>query len=233
MHQRLYSSWIFEQLPNNQRGATVFHSHRRPRVSPPVAASIKRCCNDRGHNHPHQTRVQGNRKSINNIVKGSMNAFNSLLSRNSGGGERQGDQQDNLTYDPAGRSFKEPDMVMIDPTGQLQRHLAVTTITQQDIDQLGLTQQPAATAFGAAGGMGVATVVVGTAEWRGSQAQPPRKTRGGGNPPQAPTEYSGIGAALRRLGHNMYDPEIIAAELKLKAALTATRPSAPPSMIFQ
>ncbi len=85
-HQQLHSSWIFEQLPNNQRGATVFHLHHRPRVLPPVAASIKCGRNDHGHNHPHQTRVRGNGKSINNIVKGSMNAFNSLLGRNSGGG---------------------------------------------------------------------------------------------------------------------------------------------------
>jgi hypothetical protein len=92
---------------------------------------------------------------------------------------------------------------MIDPTGQLQQHLAVTKITQQDVDQLGPTQQPAATAVGAAGGMGVATAVVGAAEEWGAQAQPPRETRGVGNPPQAPTEYSGIGAALRCLGHNM------------------------------
>jgi hypothetical protein len=61
--------------------------------------------------------------------------------------------------------------------------------------------------------MGVFTVVVGMAEGRGAQAQPPKETRGGGDPPQAPTEYSGIGAALHCLGHNMYNPEIIAAEL--------------------
>ena len=63
----------------------------------------------------------------------------------------------------------------------------------------------------------MSTVVVGAAEGRGAQAQPPRETRGGGNPPQAPTEYSGSGAAHRCLGHNMYDPEIIAAELKLQS----------------
>jgi hypothetical protein len=146
-----------------------------------------------------------------------MNTFNSLLGRNSGGGEQQGDQQDNLTYHPAGGLLEEPDAVMIDPTGQLQQHLVVTTITQQDIDQLGPTQQSAATAVGAAGEMGVSTAVVGTAEGRGAQAQPLRKTRGRGNPPQAPTEYSGIGAALCCLGPNMYNPEIIAAELKLQS----------------
>ncbi len=32
-----------------------------------------------------------------------------------------------------------------------------------------------------------------------------------------PTKYSGIGAALCCLGHKMYDPEIIAAELKLQS----------------
>jgi hypothetical protein len=106
---------------------------------------------------------------------------------------------------------------MIDPTGQLQQHLAVMMITQQDVNQPGLTQQPAATAAGAAGGMGVSTAVVGIAEGRGAQAQPPTETRGGDDPPQVPTEYSGIGAALCCLGHNMYDPEIIAAELKLQS----------------
>ncbi len=65
-----------------------------------------------------------------------------------GGGEQQGDQQDNLTYHPAGGLFEEPDTVMIDPTGQLEQHLVVTTITQQDVDHLGPTQQPDATAVG-------------------------------------------------------------------------------------
>ncbi len=69
----------------------------------------------------------------------------------------------------------------------------------------------------------MSTVVVGTAEGRGAQAQPPRETRGGGNPPQAPTEYSGIGAAHRCLGHNMYDPEIIAAELKLQSNINGNQ----------
>jgi hypothetical protein len=41
----------------------------------------------------------------------------------------------------------------------------------------------------------------------------------GATPPQALTEYSGIGAALHCLGHNMYDPEIIAAELKLQSKI--------------
>ncbi len=109
-----------------------------------------------------------------------------------GGGEQQGDQQDNLTYHPAGRSFKEPDAVMIDPTGQLQQHLAVTMITQQDDDQLDPTQQPVATAVSAAGGMGVSTVVVGTAEGRGAQAQPPRETRGRGNPPRRQQSTQGL-----------------------------------------
>jgi hypothetical protein len=112
---------------------------------------------------------------------------------------------------------------MIDPTGQLQQHLAVTTIIQQDVDQLGPTQQPTATAVGTAGGMGVSTAVVGAAEERGAQAQPPRETRGGGNPLQVPTEYSGIGAALRCLGHNMYNPKIIAAELKLQSNINGNQ----------
>jgi hypothetical protein len=123
-----------------------------------------------------------------------MNTINSLLGRNSGGGA-QGDE-DTLAYNPAGVSFEEQDAVFIDPNGQLQEHLAATTITQQDVNQLGPTQQPAATAVGAAGGIGMATVV-GAAEGMVAQAQPPGQAAGVGNPPQAPTEYSGLEARPR------------------------------------
>ncbi len=77
-------------------------------------------------------------------------------------------------------------MVFIDPNGQLQDHLAATTITQQDVNQLGPTQQPAATAVGAAGGMGVATAI-GAAGGMVAQAQPPGGAAGIGDPPSGPT----------------------------------------------
>jgi hypothetical protein len=97
------------------------------------------------------------------------------------GGGAQGDDN-TLAYNPAGVSFKEQDAVFIDPNGQLQEHLAATRITQQDVDQLGPTQQPAATVVGAAGGMGVATAV-GAAGGMVAQAQPPGGAAGIGNLP--------------------------------------------------
>jgi hypothetical protein len=81
--------------------------------------------------------------------------------------------------------FEEQDTVFVDPNGQLREHLAATMITQQDVDQLGPTQQPAATAVGVAGGMGMATVV-GVAGGMVAQAKPPGGTAGVGNPPPGP-----------------------------------------------
>ncbi len=107
-------------------------------------------------------------------------------------------------------SFEEPDAVGIDPSCQLQEHLAATTITQQDVNQLGPTQQPAAMVNGVAGKMG-------------AQTQPPRQAGGIGNPPQAPTEYSGLEAALCCLGHNMHNPGTITAELKLQSKINGNQ----------
>ncbi len=114
--------------------------------------------------------------------------------------------------------FEEQDVVFIDPNGQLQEHLAATMITQQDVNQLGPTQQPTATAVGMAGGMGMATAV-GAAGGMVAQAQPPGGAAGIGNPPQVPTEYSDLAAALCCLGHSMYDPGTIAAELRLQSKI--------------
>jgi hypothetical protein len=79
--------------------------------------------------------------------------------------------------------FKEQDVVFIDPNGQLQEHLAAMMITQWDVNQLGPTQQPTATAVGMAGGMGVATGV-DTAGGMVAQAQPPGGAASVGNPPR-------------------------------------------------
>jgi hypothetical protein len=81
---------------------------------------------------------------------------------------------------------------MIDPTGQLQQHLAVTTITQQDVNQLVPTQQPAATAVGAAGEMGVSTAVVGAAEGKGPKPDHQGKQGAGATPPRCQQSTQGL-----------------------------------------
>jgi hypothetical protein len=129
-----------------------------------------------------------------------MNAVNNLLGRNSGGNKPQGDE-DTLAYNQGGVSFEE-EVVIIDPNAQLQEQLAATAISQQEFQQLVPTT-------GAAAGTG----------WIGVQAPPQQGAGGIRNPPQAPTEYYGLKTALRCLGHNMYDPEMIAAELKQQSEI--------------
>ena len=129
-----------------------------------------------------------------------MNTINNLLGRNSRGNEPQGDK-DTLAYNQGRVSFEE-EVVIIDPNAQLQEQLAAKAISQQEFQQL-------VPATGAAAGTGGIRV----------QAPPQQGAGGNGNPPQAPTEYSGLKTALRCLGHNMYDPETIAAELKLQSEI--------------
>ncbi len=129
-----------------------------------------------------------------------MNVINNLLGRNSRGNKPQGDKE-TLAYNQGRVSFEE-EVVIIDPNAWLQELLAATAIFQREFQQL----VPALGVTAGTGGIGV-------------QAPPQQGVGGNGNPPQAPTEYSGLETALRHLGHNMYDPETITAKLKLQSEI--------------